>query len=209
MVDHPSRAGSLTLVGGLAALDFVNTASGRGSAAALEHFQVPEDVLTWAQHAGVMAPEGAQPLKDRLPGEVGRAFLRRVVELREALHRAGAAVARQESPAGADLFLLKAEAAQALADADLTAQPGPNFSVRYDDRSAAALLGPITESALDLFLRSDLLRLKQCPAADCGWLFYDRSKNNSRRWCDMATCGNRQKAAKFRAESVAQPKVER
>ncbi len=209
MSDHPSRAGSLTLVGGLAALDFVNTASGRGSPAKLEHFQAPEDVLAWAQHAGIIPHERVQPLKDRLPGEAGRAFLRRVLELREALHRAGAAVAHRDSPSPADLFLLKAEAAHALADAELTAQPGPQFSIAYGDKSPTALLGPITASALELFLSSDLSRLKQCPASDCGWLFYDRSKNNSRRWCDMATCGNRQKAAKFRAESGAQPNVER
>jgi predicted RNA-binding Zn ribbon-like protein len=38
-------------------------------------------------------------------------------------------------------------------------------------------------------------RVRQCP--ECGFLFFDRSKNNSRRWCDMATCGNRAKLRNF------------
>jgi predicted RNA-binding Zn ribbon-like protein len=41
-------------------------------------------------------------------------------------------------------------------------------------------------------------RLKLCPADDCLVPFYDRSKNRSRRWCDMAVCGNRQKTRTYR-----------
>jgi len=42
-------------------------------------------------------------------------------------------------------------------------------------------------------------RLKACPAERCGWLFYDRSRNRSARWCDMAVCGNRTKTRSYRA----------
>ena len=42
-------------------------------------------------------------------------------------------------------------------------------------------------------------RLKACPAHDCEWAFYDSSKNRSRTWCNMAVCGNREKARAFRA----------
>jgi predicted RNA-binding Zn ribbon-like protein len=43
------------------------------------------------------------------------------------------------------------------------------------------------------------VRVKACPGPDCGWVFHDRSRNGSRRWCDMAECGNRAKGAAFRA----------
>jgi predicted RNA-binding Zn ribbon-like protein len=43
-------------------------------------------------------------------------------------------------------------------------------------------------------------RLKLCSADTCRWAFYDRSKNHSSRWCTMATCGNREKARRFRRE---------
>jgi predicted RNA-binding Zn ribbon-like protein len=50
-------------------------------------------------------------------------------------------------------------------------------------------------SALRLLGVQDSARLKACPA--CGWLFFDRSKNRSRAWCDMTVCGNRAKAKRF------------
>jgi predicted RNA-binding Zn ribbon-like protein len=42
-------------------------------------------------------------------------------------------------------------------------------------------------------------RLKACQVDDCGWLFYDRSRNRSARWCQMAVCGNRTKTRAYRA----------
>jgi predicted RNA-binding Zn ribbon-like protein len=41
-------------------------------------------------------------------------------------------------------------------------------------------------------------RVKACRGSDCRWLFIDGSRNTSRRWCDMANCGNRAKMATFR-----------
>lgn len=41
-------------------------------------------------------------------------------------------------------------------------------------------------------------RLKACPWHSCGYAFYDHSRNQSRTWCDMATCGNRAKARSYR-----------
>lgn len=44
-------------------------------------------------------------------------------------------------------------------------------------------------------------RLKLCGSQTCRWAFYDRSKNHSSRWCEMASCGNRQKARRFRSRA--------
>jgi len=41
-------------------------------------------------------------------------------------------------------------------------------------------------------------RLKSCPADDCRWAFYDRSRNRSAVWCNMAVCGNRAKVRSYR-----------
>ncbi len=41
-------------------------------------------------------------------------------------------------------------------------------------------------------------RFKACRGDDCRWVFIDGSRNTSRRWCDMANCGNRAKVATFR-----------
>jgi predicted RNA-binding Zn ribbon-like protein len=42
-------------------------------------------------------------------------------------------------------------------------------------------------------------RLKACRGEDCRWVFLDGSRNTSRRWCDMAACGNRAKSTAFRS----------
>jgi len=57
----------------------------------------------------------------------------------------------------------------------------------------AAILGPITLSALTLLMEKDLSRTKRCAGQECGWLFFDTTKNKRRRWCEMRVCGNRAK----------------
>jgi len=47
-------------------------------------------------------------------------------------------------------------------------------------------------------------RLKLCRSSDCRWAFYDQSKNHSSRWCTMASCGNREKARRFRSQRKTQ-----
>ena len=60
-------------------------------------------------------------------------------------------------------------------------------------------LWPLALSAGDLLTSADRERVKECAADNCSWLFLDMSRNRSRRWCDMAVCGNRAKARRFRA----------
>ncbi|WP_371263350.1 MULTISPECIES: CGNR zinc finger domain-containing protein [unclassified Pseudomonas] len=43
--------------------------------------------------------------------------------------------------------------------------------------------------------------VRQCEAHDCVLLFHDLSKSHRRRWCSMATCGNRMKVAAFRSRN--------
>ena len=45
-------------------------------------------------------------------------------------------------------------------------------------------------------------RLKACPRHICRWVFYDRSKNRSSRWCAMSVCGNRVKTTRYRRRAV-------
>src|SRR6185312_12970393 len=44
-------------------------------------------------------------------------------------------------------------------------------------------------------------RLKVCARPSCRNVFFDRSRNRSSRWCSMATCGNREKAMRFRSRA--------
>jgi predicted RNA-binding Zn ribbon-like protein len=190
----PSRAGSVSLVGGVLALDFANTAGGRGTGATIEHLQAPHHLVEWAAHAGAIPADAAA----RLHGAVGPDLLREALALRETIHRIGAMISQGGSPDAADLAFLKDRAQHALSGARL-APSGVGYAFDFSRAPAAtALLGPVAWSAIELLAIGEFIRLKQCPGHDCGWLFYDRSKNNSRRWCDMAVCGNRSKAKRHR-----------
>lgn len=62
----------------------------------------------------------------------------------------------------------------------------------------AGLMIPVVESAADALVIGELSRVRRCADARCPRVFYDSTKNGRRRWCDMATCGNRAKAARHR-----------
>jgi predicted RNA-binding Zn ribbon-like protein len=59
-------------------------------------------------------------------------------------------------------------------------------------------LAEIVAATATARLKGSWARLKICPADDCGWAFYDTSRNRSRRWCSMEVCGNRSKVRAFR-----------
>jgi predicted RNA-binding Zn ribbon-like protein len=63
----------------------------------------------------------------------------------------------------------------------------------------AGLMIPVVESAAEALVGGELLRVRRCADGRCPRVFYDATRNGRRRWCDMATCGNRAKAARFRA----------
>ena len=60
--------------------------------------------------------------------------------------------------------------------------------------SLARLLVPVARASSD----GTWLRVKACRANDCHWAFYDRSRNRSGVWCEMAVCGNRTKVRAYR-----------
>ena len=62
----------------------------------------------------------------------------------------------------------------------------------------AGLVIPIVESAADALILGELPRVRRCADQRCQRVFFDNTKNGRRRWCDMATCGNRAKAARHR-----------
>ncbi len=65
----------------------------------------------------------------------------------------------------------------------------------------AGLMIPIVESAADSLVINELPRVRRCADARCTSVFLDTSRNATRRWCDMSTCGNRAKATRHRAKS--------
>ena len=62
-------------------------------------------------------------------------------------------------------------------------------------------LRQVVDAAVTLITSSDIDNVRDCTETTCRWLFLDRSRNHSRRWCDMQLCGNRSKARRFYART--------
>ena len=78
---------------------------------------------------------------------------------------------------------------------------GSTYRMRLDPvrTSLRAVLAEIAKSFADMLIEGDLARIKLCDNPDCRWVFYDRSRSRTRRWCEGASgCGNLLKVRRFR-----------
>jgi predicted RNA-binding Zn ribbon-like protein len=174
-------------VAGRISLDFCNTLSRTRDDP--DRALTPREFLGWARRCGIGL--------DRAPGAQA---LRRLHVLRAALFGIFEAVVEERAPAARDLSILDKELANART-AERLVPTGEGF-VLAD--SAPATLDrfrhTVARDAADL-LTGDLRRVKRCPDHDCLWLFHDRSKNLSRRWCAMDDCGTKDKVRRFRGKA--------
>jgi predicted RNA-binding Zn ribbon-like protein len=205
-----ANVAELELVGGHPALDLVNTVEPRvpqADARPRDHLTDPAAVLVWARRAGLVdaaEAEAAGRLWAARPG-AGEQALHAVREMREALHAvllaALGAVPADDLAALAGLDQLQLRWAAAIGRSALSLQPdGPGLG-RLVVGAAPGTLVPdrAADAAVDLLRAADPGRLRRCPAdqGGCGWLFLDRSRNGSRRWCQMADCGTQAKARRL------------
>lgn len=155
------------------------------------------DLIRWGRHVGILGDaESDHLLREgvRQPDEAIAVF-KRALALREALTRIFRAIAHGNTAEEPDLQHLRAEYLIALGRARLTfAANSYDWAWNADDRALDRSLWAVTCSAVEVLTTDELARVKECPGAgDCGWLFYDTSKNNSRCWCSMEGCGSRVK----------------
>lgn len=67
------------------------------------------------------------------------------------------------------------------------------------NRGLDAILADIAASFAEVLVHGEPDRIKICENKDCLWIFYDHSKNKSRKWCEGGTgCGNLMKVRRFR-----------
>ncbi|GAA3193150.1 CGNR zinc finger domain-containing protein [Actinocorallia longicatena] len=123
----------------------------------------------------------------------------RAVEVREALRTlAGLNTGQEADPAHAAVLDALA------ADADVRIRFPGGLPAPRPGTGLIAVLGGLLAAVGVSVLEGTWARLRVCPAADCRWAFYDHSRNRSGVWCQMAECGNREKARAFRRRHVAE-----
>jgi predicted RNA-binding Zn ribbon-like protein len=145
-------------------------------------FATPQGLKRWLLARGLIAPRTPVSAGDR----------ERALAVREAL--------RELAQANNGIRSLEATAARSLSAAavgacvELRFNNGRPTFVPQRGGGVPAALGLIVALTAQAMLEGTWSRLKVCPGEDCGWAFYDHSRNQTGRWCSMSVCGGRAKA---------------
>jgi predicted RNA-binding Zn ribbon-like protein len=190
-------------VGDHLALDFLNSiASPRD--VPVEWLRDGRDLVVWLEQANVIGVDVAtrfRQSKDQraLDGVAGRAR-----EFRDWLR--GYVTQHMGKPLGASAAnelgllneLLAGDTSYSVVEA-AGGEQAPRLRRIRRWQSPNELLHPVAEAAADLICSADFRLIRACEGSVCSLLFLDRTKAHGRRWCSMAVCGNRAKAAAHRA----------
>ncbi len=192
---------SFPFVGDALCLDLTNTV-----VAGVDLLPDFASYVRWLVHAGVLSEPEARTVAKRWGNSVeGAATLDAAKILRETLRNVVQAVLAGRPAPGKILEVLNPLLARSPARAELVRDRDGKFRKRFrlPWREPSDLLAPIAESAADLLATLDDGLIRQCAHPACTLLFHDGTKNHRRRWCSMAVCGNRAKAAAHRARRQA------
>ncbi|HET7146368.1 MAG TPA: ABATE domain-containing protein [Gaiellaceae bacterium] len=180
-------------IGGHAALDFCNTLAGHGEESPHDYLAGFDELALWARDAGLLTPHACAHARS-LNAASPRTGARVAAEARAL--RSAAYDVFMRAPAAdfatVQRFVQAAEGAVELVpeqgDALAAWRLPPAIGVRLPLHAAARAVG-------ELLVSTRAREVRRCPGRGCGWLFLDRS--GRRRWCSMASCGNREKARRF------------
>ena len=195
------------LPAGKLCLEFANTADWHASNNPVETIPSYAALIEWAERKHICSQTVADALRTQATKQPQLAHQVYIwaIELREALYAIFAAIAAQNTPATSDLALLNEALPRAFTLPEIAPEAGgerDGFGIHWrgDDNGLDGILWPILRSAARLLTAGEHSRIGQC-ADDrgCGYLFFDTSRNRSRRWCDMKYCGNRAKSQRHYA----------
>ena len=189
-------------IGGDPALDLVNTVDWTSRGPEQERLTDFDRLTEWAEGAGVLSPKFAAALRRKAAAKPreAEAVHRRTLQARQVLARVFGAIA-QGKPAGDGLNDFNRLLGQALehmrvAPATGGRAGGSKLRLGWEDLESRldSVIWPVVWSAASLIASDEAAQIRICGGPDCGWMYVDRSRNGLRRWCQMATCGTREKS---------------
>lgn len=179
-------------------LNFANTQDWHASKKPVENLKSFDDLITWGEQASLLSPELARQLHQQAieqPADASRSY-DFAIQVREALYRIFSRRYLGEPVPEVDLALLNSVISQAMSHLQL-APAGSEFQWEWsaDINGASRILWPVARAAAELLTSDVASDVRMCEDdRGCGYLFIDQTKNHSRRWCSMESCGNRAKA---------------
>ena len=177
-------------------IDFANTRYFRGGEP-VETVRNFSELVRWCDTSAMLGREVAERALrwSEKHSRDAAAIFDGAIALRETIYRICFAMAEGKTPEARDVAAINAALDRAPERRVLVHREKTfGWSINRDALSAASLLAPVLWSAGDLIASPEVGRMRHCLNDQCGWLFMDDSKNGSRRWCSMQTCGNRAKA---------------
>lgn len=204
----PENENKFYFVGGQLSLDFINTHVGMGEEPE-DFLSVFSDLVSWLQQAGVLDNAQAKAaLSSWGQRPEAKQLLAQARKLRSVLRDMAQRLAAGKSIGQGILDEINRVLAQETGCNQLVRIPGGyEFHFHPARREAMHLLTPIAKSAAELLSDNEPLRIRKCGNPVCSLYYYDTSKNHTRRWCSMAVCGNRMKAAAFYQRSQKNKKI--
>ena len=194
---------SRDFIGGDAALDFINTVTGRDES--------PRDwldsyarLLDWATLVRLLPERNLRALTRRMHGESAAATraLTRAKALREEMFALVSAMVCGNLPPKTALATLREHWLIGTEAHDLRFDNGRVIAdVRADAADLGLVAAMVAYRMVEHVMPQPAERLRMCSGTNCAWVFIDSSKAGRRRWCDMAVCGNAAKAQRFYART--------
>lgn len=197
-LDPGEYGGTYKVIGGELCFDFANTVSWRNREIPHEWLNSVENLATWCQLVGIFNEVESRQLIKELSISHGtiEKNLSLLQEFREVIFRLFSAIANNETPLKKDIKYLNNFASQRIGARKITYNKKAFF---FELESTLTLFDKIIHkvfySVTHMATHMDLSRANKCKS--CEWLFYDKSRNRSRRWCVMEDCGNRNKVNSF------------
>jgi predicted RNA-binding Zn ribbon-like protein len=189
------------LYGGHPAVDLVNTLDMRFTGENIELLPTYAELLRFAAQAEVLTTEQVRSLARTVSPAKADQVLAAARELREALAAVLYAWSGGSRPPAAQVAILERHF-QAAAQHRKLRMEGTHLHWAWSGTGSTdpeLPLWKLAQAASDLLTSNLADSVKGCGDPSCRWLFLDVSKNHTRRWCDMKTCGNRMKARRFQA----------
>lgn len=189
-------------IGGDPALDLVNTVDWTSRGPEQDRLTDYERLTRWAEGSGILSAKAASSLRGRAhanPREAEAAY-RNALRVREVLRRLFRAIAEGQPAGGAlddfNRLLGRALERMRVTPASRKHRAGPTLQLGWRDvgESLDSVIWPVVWSAASLIVSEEAPRIRICGGPDCGWMYVDRSRNKLRRWCQMETCGTREKS---------------
>ena len=178
-------------------LDFSNTVDWRNGPGASDRLADFESLLAFVVKAKVLGRQEADRIRKAAAEDgQGAEALRQAKALRETIYGIFSSVAAGNDPAELDIKELN-RFLSSLGATSKVIRMGHDFEWEWDIDCSPQdqILWPIAKSTADLLTSGHLERVRECAnhSDGCGWVFMDRTKSQTRKWCDMGSCGNRAK----------------